>query len=417
MNACISFLLLPIFVTIASTSNNFESLQRELDSQIFTQQNFYSSYYKFRRVCQVGRFNQNTFLKYCDAAKEFFAKFPKECLILVKKVRDNYFSAFFFMIISMPPKNYTINSHMENFETADKYRSNEAKGLGELAFKFMIDCKKIAETLWLRPITRGDEKGHIERVESIEIFLWIMKRFSNEIKEKPDGLILYDSYKSLSFVFRNLEFNADYIPSYEGFLKTFKSLRILSLEHKGNLPDDPAVTNLLSLFGFYSRLFLYNYLEELPTTVPPLLLFLVTDQGMNIDEYLFDLFSQSSLDGLHIAFGFWPRTDLANKVVPIFFSRKKKNPPSMQFLENSFRRHEAESLAGSKGFDIFLYDLIISDPEDILNLEAKKDPPITLTLSEWEKWFIKVFLRLKSKNHSYRLYQSDYLKDIPTDSK
>lgn len=415
MNICVSFLLLPIFVTIASTSNDFESLQREFDSQIFTQQNFYSSYYKFRRVNQVGRFNQNTFLKYCDAAKEFFAKSPKECLLLVKDVRDNYFSAFFFMIISMPPNNYTINSHMENFETADKYRSNEAKGLEELAFKFMFDCKKIVETLWIRPITREDEKGHIERIESIKILLWIMKRFSTEIKEEPDGLNLYDSYKAISFVLRNLEFNADYIPSYEGFLNTFRSLRIRSLEHKGELPDDPAVTNLLSLFGFYSRLFLYNHFDELPTTVPPLLLFSMINQG-KFDEYLFDLFSQSSLDGLQITFGFWPRTDLATKVVPIFFSCKK-NPTSLRLLQNSFDRLEAERLAGSKGFAIFLYDLIISDPEDILNPEAKKIPLIPLILSEREKWFIKVFLRLKSENHSYRLYQSDYLKDIPSDSK
>ena len=91
-----------------------------------------------------------------------------------------------------------------------------------------------------------------------------------------------------------------------------------------------------------------------------------------------------------------------------------KNPPSLQFLKDAFT--ELERLAGIQGFDIFLYDLITSDPEDILNVGAQVDPPISLTLTEREKWFIKVYLRLKSKNHSYRLYHSDYLKDIPIDS-
>ena len=87
----------------------------------------------------MGKFDWNAFLNYCDAAKEFFEKSPKECLQFVKEMRDNYFSAFFLISSHASKKN---NEFIENFKPADKYRSDEAKGLEELARKFEIDCNK-----------------------------------------------------------------------------------------------------------------------------------------------------------------------------------------------------------------------------------------------------------------------------------
>jgi hypothetical protein len=87
----------------------------------------------------------------------------------------------------------------------------------------MQDCDYLSERFLYFTIERR------EWIETFDIFLQIMKRFVDGAKGEP-GRILYRSYEKRKFILKIFEFNGE-IPSYEGFLNTFKTLCSLSSNH------------------------------------------------------------------------------------------------------------------------------------------------------------------------------------------
>ena len=110
----------------------------------------------------------------------------------------------------------------------------EPRDLRDYPSNSKYDCNKVAKDLWFIPFIKGDQNEYLERVKAFEILLCIMKRFAAALQEGGAKKFLLESYNSLKFVLRNFKVNADYVPSYEGFLITFNTIRSLSLKHKGN---------------------------------------------------------------------------------------------------------------------------------------------------------------------------------------
>ena len=148
-----------------------------------------------------------------------------------------------------------------------------------------------------------------------------MKRFAAVLKEGGAKKSLFDTYNTLKFVLRNFKVNADYVPSYEGFLITFNTLRSLSRKLKGGWPsgsDLTTVANHLKLFRFYSHHFSHNHFNELPTTVPSLLLLLMLSEKSYYNVELFFYFSQNS-PNLEVSFDFPPFIDLYKRTKIFLF--------------------------------------------------------------------------------------------------
>ena len=119
-----------------------------------------------------------------------------------------------------------------------------------------------------------------------------MRRLAAVLKECWIRQTLYSLNRTLKFVLRNFKVNTDYVPGYEGFLITFNTLRLLSRKHKGGWPsgsDLTTVDNLIKLFRYYSHHFSHNQFNELPTTVPSLLLSLMLseERDPSIDDLFF----------------------------------------------------------------------------------------------------------------------------------
>ena len=237
--------------------------------------------------------------KYCDFVIDFFFKSPKDCLTIVKDARDNFFSSFILTILFSATSDNTYLRVSQHFRIVKKYEIPGVKELGELSNQFKDDCNKVAKDLWFIPFIKGDQNEYLERVEAFEILLCIMKRFAVVLQEGGAKKSLLETYKTLKFVLRNFKVNADYVPSYEGFLITFNILRSISRKLKGGWPsgsDLTTVANHLKLFRFYSHHFSHNHFNELPTTVPSLLLLLMLSEESYQLQYtiLFFYFSQNS---------------------------------------------------------------------------------------------------------------------------
>ena len=130
---------------------------------------------------------------------------------------------------------------------------------------------------------------------------------------------MLESYKTLKFVLRNFKVNADFVPSYEGFLITFDTIRTLSRTHKGEWPTDSTTAeNLIKLFRYYSHQFSYNHFNELPTTVPSLLLLLMLVELGTASYDLFIYFSMDWPDDLEVSFADPPFFALYSRIKPFY---------------------------------------------------------------------------------------------------
>ena len=406
MLSCNFFLLSLSFVAFASASDlELDGLASasdlELDGLTFNQYNLLSSYYLFRHSKQIGGWKLSLPLtKYCDFARGFYSKSPKDCLAVVRDARDNFFSSFFLKILLSAP-NYRLGI-INHFRIIKKFEIPEVKGLvGELPDQFKDDCNKVAKDLWFIPFIKYNRNEYLERVEAFEILLCIMKRFAVVLQEGETKKSLLVSYNSLKFVLRNFKVNADHVPSYEGFLITFNTLRSLSRTHKGEWPngsDITTVVNLIKLFRFYSHHFSHNHFNELPTTVPSLLLSLMLVESWVLTFSLFSLFSKDPLSLPQVSFDSHPFSDLYSRITPFYLDRKMKNQKTTIVPRNLYEE---------RGFFIFLRELITLEPEIIPILVVNDGPPIALSLSERDKWLIKVFLKLHGIKHHHNLYLTE----------
>ena len=288
MLSCIFFLL---SLSFASASD------LKPDGLTFTPYNLLSSYYWFRHSKPIeGRELSLPLTKYCNFVKDFFSKSPKDCLTIVRDARDDSFSSFFLTIILSAPNRFSIGI-INYFCIIGEYESPRAEMLEGLSYQFEFDCNKVAKDLWSIPFVKNNQNAYLERVETFEILLCIMKQFASAMQEGLSKQTLHKSYKILKFVLRNFMVNADYLPSYEGYLITFNTLRTLSRKHRGLWPNDSTTAeNLIKLFRYYSHQFSYNHFNEL-TTVPSLLLLLMlSEEGYRRNGDLFPYFSKNAPD-------------------------------------------------------------------------------------------------------------------------
>ena len=210
----------------------------KLDGLTFTQYNLLSSFYLFRHSNQIeGRELSLPLTKYCDFVIDFFSKSPKDCLTIVKDARNNFFSSFILTILFSAPSDNPYFGIAHHFRIVKKYEIPGVKGLGELSNQFKDDCNKVAKDLWFIPFIKGNQNEYLERVERLEILLCIMKHFAAVLQEGGAKKLLLVSYNTLKFVLRNFKVTDDFVPSYEGFLITFNTLRSLSRKHKGGWPN------------------------------------------------------------------------------------------------------------------------------------------------------------------------------------
>ena len=227
-----------------------------------------------------------------------------------------------------------------------------------------------------------------------------MKRFATALQEGKAKKSLLVSYKTIKFVLRNFKVNADYIPSYEGFLITFNTLRSLSRKHSGGWPsgsDLTTVANNLKLFRYYSHHFSYNYFKELPATVPSLLLLLMLSEERYNNCDLFSYFSHNS-PNLEVSFDNPLFFALYSRIKPFYLKPNMKNQKTPKFSRNPCEE---------RGFFIFLHELITLESGIIPPLEVEDGSTVTLNLDEREKWLIKVFLKLHGRKHFHNLYLTE----------
>ena len=409
------FVLPQIFVLSSLGTNNTTHWQQKLDNMDFTQHNLISSYYMFKITYRTETIP--TFMKYSEVAGDFLDKCPKECLSLVMNSRDDFFMIFFFLVLSYN-SHHSIKDIDEHFSILEYFDYSYDEKVEKLSIHFREDCNRAADSLWSFSFVKGDKNKYLEWTESLEIFLCIMKRIITISKEGSERRKLFRVYESLIFSLRNFEFSLDYIPSSEGFVNTFMALNSRSLMYKGKLPDSPIVTNLLRLFRYYSRQFIFDHLDELPFTVPALLLFQMLNVEFSADDKLFSDFSinspktfQSKIRQFPLEFFLLSHTEIWS-----FYSTiRGENKAILRYFKGNFPNFKSGNSINEKDFYLFLCDFVNSDPQDFHKLSAKSNPPKIIDLSEWDKRIIKVFLRLYSENHSFRLYQSDYLKNPPND--
>ena len=394
MFSCNFFLLSLSFVAFASASD------LKLD-----QYNLLSSYYLFRRSkLTEGAQLSLPLTKYCEFAKDFFFKSPKDCLTIVMDARDDFFSSFFFSIA------LSSSCHLYNFTKyfyfVREQKFTKTERLEGLSWQFEYDCNKVAKDLWSIPFIKGDQNEYLERLERLEILLCIMKHFAVVLREGETKKSLLVSYNSLKFVMRNFKVNADHVPSYEGFLITFDTIRSLSRTHKGEWPTDSTTAeNLMKLFRFYSHHFSHNHFNELPTTVPSLLLLLILlEESSRRNDVLFSHFSQNSPGDLEVSLDYPTFFDLNMKLESFFFERKKRNHPKISIWNFRITTYQ---LSKGRSFFIFLHKLITSESGIMPTSEAKDGSLITLNLDEREKWLIKVFLKLYGRKHLHNLYLTE----------
>src|SRR5258708_1747549 len=170
MLSCNFFLLSLSFVVLASASD-LESLSffvvlasasdLELDGITFTQFNLLSSYYLFRNSNRIeGRKLSLPMTKYCDFARGFFSKSPKDCLALVRDSRDNFFSSFFLNLILSSP-NYRLGIIHHFSIIGDHKILGAAAVFAKLSDQLEYDCNKVAKDLWFIPFIKGNQNGYL----------------------------------------------------------------------------------------------------------------------------------------------------------------------------------------------------------------------------------------------------------------
>ena len=286
---------------------------------------------------------------------------------------------------------------------------------GKLSGQFEQDCIRVAEKLCRIPFIKGKQNEYLELVEAFEILLYIMKQFAAVLQGGCRQSLLV-SCETVKFILLNFKVNDDYVPSYEGFLLTFNTLRSLSLKHKGKWPNDSDATtadNLIKLFGCYSHHFFHNF-NELPDTVPSLLLLLMLVESMcfsiesSYHPYtLFFCFFPDSPGDLKVSFALPPFYSLYKKLAPFYFIRNMKDQLITEIFFREFPLPTSHQLGKEGGFFIFLHELITPDSGIIPTLVVKDGPPITLNLDERERWLIKVFLKLHGRKHFHNLYLTE----------
>jgi hypothetical protein len=373
-------------------------LEQELIELHFTRDSLVSSYYKLRYRFNATDYNTYyslfavALLKYRVSVEEFFLESPKECLSMVKEARNNFFSAFFFHILSF----IRIFKGCISFNVV---KLIEATRIVELSNQFKSDCGHVFRTFWSATFSKNDNEGLQNRIEAFEIFLWIMKRFVDCVKGSPEGQRLNSSYEKYLYVRKNFEFDVECFPSYEVLLKTFNILRVLSINHAGNLQKDKKhIIKLIRLFRLYCGHFRLKLFAKLPARTPLLLTLFVLDQQNYNSKKLFILFSKDPIVGL--LYSNYPCILLSkDPIVGLLYS----NHPFRNLVLDTIRIlsiQEGKTLNGHEGvetrqrrnFVSFLQDLI--NQSDIYRLREELKSGIVPELSEEEIWMIRPFLKL-----------------------
>lgn len=395
MLSCIFFLL---SLSFASASD------LKLSDQVFAESNLLSSYYWFRHLKLKDKDNPLPLLGYREFVQKFFLKSPKDCLTIIRDSQDNFFSSFFLRII--------LDDYISNhFNIIREHKIlGVAAVFAELSGHFGRDCIRVAEKLCRIPFIRGNQNEYLDRVEAFETLLYIMKQFA-AVLQGGCKQSLNKSYETVKFILLNFKVNDDYFPCYEGFLLTFNTLRSLSLKHgRGKWPNDSDATiadNLIRLFGCYSHHFFHKHFNELPATVPSLLLLLMLLESRCSSYALFLYFSLDSPDDL-VTFADPPFSDLYKKLAPFYFIPKKKNQPITEISGKKLPRCTKKQLfCEERSFIIFLHELNTLESGIMPTLEVEDGPPTTLSLDEREKWLIKIFLSLHDRKHLDHLYLTE----------
>jgi hypothetical protein len=206
---------------------------------------------------------------------------------------------------------------------------------------------------------------------------------------------LYRSFEAFRFILRSFKSNFEYMFTYYDLLNIYTDLRFFSMSTKGKLTDNPVVEGLLKLFRYYSFHFLSFHYNELPNTIPTMLLILMMREENFFDNQLFLYFSYDSYIKIWFSFFSTPFKDLAVRIFPLY--KKWNGGPNLEFSLVGLSPSEFDSLVDKGDFTNFFHYLISVDPQDILQLGAKEEPPIILDLSKREIFLINASLRLVGK--------------------